>query len=400
LNYKYPWNKVPKSQFLKNPEDPNSKIFKSCYECREVRKNRKIKLINKIEEERKNIDENFWVCSHRDHNTRSDYPRNQVPIEMFRKDKEDPKSELFEQCSDCRNISSINSNKNRERIRSSLKEDEFFCEGWCKNPKPLKLRAINLDGSYSSICIHCKERNLENSRKSQEFRLTIKIEKMIKNSYSCEICKNIYLIPEKNTNHVIDLVTYEKDNIRYVNYKNQTYVAAIFMDKYKEYLETRILHFDHLTEEEQRERGILKNGDVYVSKKSNVAQIRCISSIIREIEKTQLICSRCHVKETMRREKGNNIRSGLIKQKKDYMDKMREKGCSVCGFYDKKLLKFLDFDHINPENKRCNISKMAVDPNYTLKDIIEECNMTRILCKHCHAVHTSIQQGWFYSLYN
>ena len=319
---------------------------------------------------------------------------------MFRKISGDPKSSLWEHCSDCRNQSAIWTNERRDKTRTSIQEDEFFC-GWCKKPRSINIRAKNLDGTQSNCCIDCKQKSFEYSRKSQEFRLAMKEENIKKQFCSCEICKNIYLTPEEGSHHVVELSTYEKDGVRYVDYKGETYEAEKFVHKFENLLETRVLQFDHLNEEEQRERGILKEDDIYVGKRGNVSQMGSISSIVRETEKTRIICIRCHVKETKRREKGDSRKSGLIKQKMDYMNKIREKGCSVCGFYDPELLRFLDFDHIDPENKTCNVSKMVVDSEYDIDAFIRECDdsVTRILCKHCHSIHTSEQQDWFYTLH-
>ena len=44
-----------------------------------------------------------------------------------------------------------------------------------------------------------------------------------------------------------------------------------------------------------------------------------------------------------------------------------------------------------------NISKMCMDPGYSLDDVIQECNKCRVLCKHCHRIHTfrQIKAGLF-----
>jgi len=72
--------------------------------------------------------------------------------------------------------------------------------------------------------------------------------------------------------------------------------------------------------------------------------------------------------------------------------KIKNKGCSVCGFWDEKILRFFHFDHINPKDKIDAISNMVNYNVYTLEDVIKESLKTRIICAHCHAIHTSNQK--------
>jgi len=65
----------------------------------------------------------------------------------------------------------------------------------------------------------------------------------------------------------------------------------------------------------------------------------------------------------------------------------RRYGCSICGY--KEHTDALHFDHINPKEKKREISKMHTCSRTELKKEIKKC---RILCANCHAVHTAKQR--------
>jgi hypothetical protein len=48
-------------------------------------------------------------------------------------------------------------------------------------------------------------------------------------------------------------------------------------------------------------------------------------------------------------------------------------------------------DHKNPENKINAISNMMLRPEYTIEDIKIELEKCRMLCAHCHKIHTQKQ---------
>lgn len=57
--------------------------------------------------------------------------------------------------------------------------------------------------------------------------------------------------------------------------------------------------------------------------------------------------------------------------------------CHQCGFTT-DYLDVLQFDHINPEEKKHDISKML--STYPMKEIVEEALKCRLLCPTCHAI--------------
>lgn len=56
-----------------------------------------------------------------------------------------------------------------------------------------------------------------------------------------------------------------------------------------------------------------------------------------------------------------------------------------------RSIKFFDFDHINIFEKTETISNMTILKEYTLNDIIKELKNCRLLCGHCHILHTCHQ---------
>src|ERR1700722_5870180 len=83
-------------------------------------------------------DPKFQSCTYKDHKNKgvSIYPRDKVPIEFFRKDPDNPKSELLNSCFDCRKYKANINQKSRTKKRAEAAErDEFIC-GTCHKSKP------------------------------------------------------------------------------------------------------------------------------------------------------------------------------------------------------------------------------------------------------------------------
>lgn len=51
---------------------------------------------------------------------------------------------------------------------------------------------------------------------------------------------------------------------------------------------------------------------------------------------------------------------------------------------------FFDFDHIDPSIKITEIARM-VKTAYTMEELKSEIDKCRILCHHCHMIHTQNQ---------
>jgi hypothetical protein len=393
----YPRDKVPKTMFRKDPQDPKSEIYQSCSDCRKYSNIKNKITFNKYKEkaeESKAVDSEFCFCASQKHNVSSKIKQDEVPRHMFRKYPDDPKSPLFEYCLDCREATMERHYDLQDRKKEALKQDEFLCS-YCHYPIHESQKYTRLDGTPSTFCLCCAEKRKIVRENNSESVIKIKHEMMLINDCSCLKCKKIYLVPEANTKFVVELDTYQIKNKRYVKYKENTFEVREFLTQFKNLLEFRIMEFDHLSEQEQRERNIIGKHDIYFPKKGSVSTMGSEDSMRWEARKTQLICCKCHVEETIRREAGIIYRSKLEQKKLDYVNKIKKKGCSVCGFYDEKLHRFLDLDHLNPYTKRECVSRMVKDSKYTLDDVIQECDdaITRVVCKHCHFLHTDYQRN-------
>lgn len=388
---KYPKERVPIEHFFKADKSPNN-LYKRCKDCREYKsnsKNRYIKMNEKLQK-----DSNYGVCCSDCHDLEgvSNFSRFQIPISMFDM-KNGRKSNI---CSDCRKHQNKIKTKNREILRNKVvKEENFFCVK-CNKILEIKQRAPNLDGSPSSHCWNCKEKEKECNKKiyseKKQLLREIKLEKMYKIGASCQICKNIFLQPVEKTGHQRELITYVENEMRYVDYENKKYTSFDFLKKFENILELRTIDLDHLSEKEQRERGIIGPDDIFLEKKGKVNEMQNKNQIIEEAKKTQIVCCKCHVIVTIKRERGGGFYTKNYIEKEQYVKKLRRNGCQMCGFFDESILRYFEFDHIDPKNKKIIISDIIRIEQYTIKDLLEEIQKCRVLCRPCHRIHTSEQK--------
>jgi hypothetical protein len=81
----------------------------------------------------------------------------------------------------------------------------------------------------------------------------------------------------------------------------------------------------------------------------------------------------------------------ILRNTKFVWDFLKQHPCESCGESDPVVL---EFDHINPSDKKHNICDMK-RRICSLKNIEEEISKCRILCANCHRRHTAKQQGWW-----
>ena len=394
----YPQNKVPIKDLLKNPDDPTSKVYQNCKECRDYscnnvkNKHAERKQLSQLYRESKG---DFLYCPSASHvlENVSEYPREKVPFLMFQRYPDDF-DDLYDTCSDCRNHKAQQNNEYEKQKRLSAKEDEFYCDG-CKHYKNLTDRAPNKDGSGSKNCFECKIKIREWGQGLREIFYTIIYEMFLKSGSSCQKCKSIFLVPSKGTQFAKILETYKIEDQRYVEYEGKVYLTSDFLVKFKELLEFRVIELDHLTEEEQRDRGLLQPDEKFEPKISGFSKFRSERPMRRESKKCQNVCCFCHIEETISRESGNYVRDDFEIVKKEYVDNLkRTSGCVTCGFKT-ELLRFLEMDHIDPSTKIDCIAAMVKSYKYNLEDVKEECKKCRVLCRHCHKIHTHKQLNIF-----
>lgn len=390
----YPKDKVPVEKFRKGGEE---EFYKLCEECRNYGNRMVINRKNKILEIKPSC-ENLKVCRsiHHTINGVSIYPRDSVPLFMFAFKSKDSNEES-NYCMNCREYHYIKNRKYREKIKINAEGvGKFFCN-MCHNTLELKYRSYDKNGSPNTFCLDCQVLKKHYSGNHSELMRNairdIQLDFMNKNEASCERCKSIFIKPDNNIKCVTELETYEKDDCRYVKYNEEEHLVTDFLIQYDDILEFRILEFDHLDENEQRERGIIKEGEKFIEKRGGVTTMKTIYDMKKESEITQLLCCKCHLIVTISREKGTLKHGKEVIKRSEYTDKLKnESGCEICKFNDSNLLRYLEFDHLEPILKICNVSEMVRNITYTFEDLINECKKCRILCRSCHKIHTYEQR--------
>lgn len=345
----------------------------------------------KVKNEAIDSEKAFRFCTESGHNAYgSPYPSNMVPTKLFRKIPDDPNSDLLTQCKHCRDHDSTYAKQRANALKIVAKEKGIFCCSTCTKSKNMDNMAINADGTNSSKCKDCKIKEKYYSVKLRDSFNKIRLEFIDKYQSSCYICNNIYL-SDKINNLAKELATYIRDDIRYVKFEDKEYISADFIKSFNSQLELIILQFDHLTKEEQLERRMIQSSEEFFPKRCGVSECTSEFAMRLEAKKCQLICARCHKKETIRRGKGTVPTSLNTREKLKFTDDLKKSGCVNCGYKDPDLPKFFDFDHIKLDNKIMAISEMAFSRDHTIEEFKKEISKCRILCCHCHIIHTKIQ---------
>ena len=393
---KYLREEVPIENFLK-PSKSEEDLYCFCIDCRNYGTKLREKQKNNYEILSQNVEPGFGFCFSEFHemNNNSIFTRDKVPISMFNLESKNAK-ELSKNCSDCRKYA-IEKGKKEHEVRRKKAEEEgnFFCRT-CSSVVEIEDRAFNIDGSESTVCKNCKEKSYlytkERMKHLRKTYRTIQMEFITKYQCSCKRCKSIFLKPDEGTHKAIELQTFKKNGKRYVKYKGKTYLSSNFIDEFKDLLELRIIDFDHLSEREQRDRGIIGPDEEYRTKKDNVSSMQNEYTMRKESEICQAVCCKCHVRITISRQVTITQYYKEQLEKYNYIKELKEKGCCICGFFDATILKYLHFDHLNPDEKIDQISNMIRLSLYTMEDLIEECKKCRVICESCHRIHTSEQR--------
>lgn len=391
-------------------------LFSSCEHCR----NYKRKICNdrryRLAAEAKATKELLYQqpdiktisCPGRYHTTASDLPRDVVPVENFRKTPDDPRSTLYNQCSDCRQYEvEINAKRRiKNKILAEEQEGLSMCTE-CRLVKRVDEMTVDPNGTITTSCKKCKTRNLSRRGNVKKMINSLKLERIILQACSCRRCKCIYLTPREGTAYAVRLETYElEDDVpeeldddteyiiydtRIVDYEGVTYFAEEFIEAHADELEFSILEYDHMTEEEQRDSYMLLPDEPFVPKKNTVGRAGGRDTMRLESRKCQLLCGKCHVEVTIEREIGASKR---LTEKRVYVDELKIKigKCEICGDWDPDLLPFFEFDHTDPSEKVEKIAELVQRSKYTLDHVKDEIKKCRLICKHCHRIHTVRQK--------
>lgn len=375
----YQKNKVPIEMFIKD-----GKILKTCFHCRNAkaenegkrRANARIKpelIQNTI----------FYTCSFENHRAKSMYPKNKVPIEMLRKIPDDPDSPLYDYCSDCREYKK-DVMKNRSNKIVDLSEKEFRCKS-CLKIFDKSQRFIKNDGSFSSCCTICREKGNNTYTALKMVYKTIKREFIEKMQCCCNICQAVFIT--NKSGEIVSINTFEYDGSRYLKFEGNYIKFSDFIKSHYEEIEIDILEFDHLLKLEMINMGLLNSEERYEPKIKLVGNFKSEYKMRKESKKCQLLCGKCHISITMFRNKETTNNS-----KRLYTDKLKECGCSNCGYKNNNIPRFFHFDHINPRDKGSEIADMVNCGDYTIYDVMDEIKKCRILCLNCHKLHTRDQR--------
>lgn len=392
---------VPFELFLLDAENAKSKLFKMCIDCREYwRKRDKLKTEQLKQKKDRTTKENNDVrfCGGKHHKTKSGsvYECDKVPMSMFRKIPDNPKSDLFEICIDCRKYISVITTPTRTKlltanIESSKTNGNAFCRE-CRQTKRIEQMYVRKDGQHGMCCVECKNKDRKRRDNLRKCYQKIQHEFIEFHECSCQICRCIIIKPINENSGCIKLKTYNTNSENYVEYQNKSYAIKDFLLNYHDLLELRVLEFDHLPEKEQRNKGILLDNEIYVPKKELVNQLTTEHSMRLESHKCQQLCTECHIVATMMREKGGRVINPREQEKLDYVNEQKKKGCSTCGYINLNLPRYFDMDHLYPKTKLDNVSSMVLRNKYSLEQVINECNLCRVLCKQCHKLHTHEQR--------
>ena len=385
----YPKDKVPKMMFRAIMDDPTSKLLKTCFHCRQYQS----KINNDYTDKHVNFHENskksnngnpeFLYCSNKSHDNSSGSPhkRDKVPIDLFRKEPGNNKSELLTACHHCRQKKS-KSNKTRivKKKEVAQSNGKFYCTN-CNHEKDLTERALNLDGSPSILCLICKDGERLRSVNLKKASEDIKLDFLKKYQSCCYKCNCVYLKPLPGTLHAFQAPTIEVDGKRCFQYFENWYRVEDILNNRPDLIEYDILELDHLTEQEQRERGLLKPDEPYIPKKKGIGKLSSKSAKKLESLKCQVVCGRCHVEETIDREIYDDIlytKSLVEREKLKYTWNLKLQGCCICGYKNDKLPRFFHFDHLDPSMKEECIARMVKDNIYSLEHLISEIAKCRI----------------------
>lgn len=395
--FSYPKDKVPVQFFRKNPEDPNSKLFKTCSQCREFDKLYGTKYRAKhvsaaliAKEQVVQGISNVLYCPAKIHGggAPSQYPRNAVPIDLFRKTRGNVYSELWEWCEDCRDYMKVRDVNYRDEARIVQETTGIRMCVTCL--KPITEIMFTRKGKLTSNCGPCRQGAVDRSYQLRSVYLTIKLEMIQRTGVSCVKCQMLYFKPLSPDSLVVTFVqTYVKsDGHRYGMVGGIEYLASAIVTTGSSLLELTIIELDHLTMEEQLVFGLIRSPEEFVPKKDRVSALASEADMRLEARKCQHICGRCHVAETLNRETGVQWSLRKSERKKtEYVHSLKRQGCSSCGYINPRLMRFFEMDHLR--DKVSGISEMCKDPAFSYEDVVAECAKARVLCRFCHRIHTN-----------
>lgn len=398
----YPRDSVPVEFMTGRDSDGNIRYYDTCRHCRDSelegwRKNGRAKKDkhSKAAHDSRISNSDLIYCPSQYHCSKSIHPRNQVPKQLFRKEPSDPNSELYEQCVDCRIHNNTHNINNKSRKMQRAQNNGYVTCSTCLITLTSENKCLNKDGSESKTCIKCKTYSREVTKKLHALYKNIIIERIKLTGTSCVNCKSLYLKTSDQKYPIARFDTHiSESGNRYIINDGHIYYVKDIVECCPTVLELNIIEMDHLTETEQRERGIIGENDLFVPKRCLVYCCKSEHAMRLEARKCQHLCSFCHITVTISREQGvpDSQRSIFERERSQYVNDLKKKGCSNCGYQNPAVPRFFEFDHIDPSTKTSKIADMVSESRYSMEDLLAEIAKCRILCKFCHKIHTQLQR--------
>lgn len=229
--------------------------------------------------------------------------------------------------------------------------------------------------------------NITMNRKCYPCKTIKPIHNFSRKNYECKSCACIRSRKYRSNNLLQVRLRENKrkaqlyiDNLDYINnYKNER-CCVDCNTKYPPY----VLQFDHC-------KGTKSNSI------KNMKHNSSLNTIIKEIEKCELVCANCHRNRTYKRyihnksAKRNRSPTKLKLQK--IVNKLKsDRPCNNCNIHYNYWQ--LDYDHRNPEEKILSICEMVVKL-YPINDILNEIIKCDLLCANCHTEKTAKQLNYY-----
>jgi len=299
------------------------------------------------------------------------------PIDLFLYESTTWKKEISEKCNDCRAKKRKTDQDYVKRKKEEVvlnKETHKKCTGPCNNI--LLYSEFTGNNKTCNTCGITRRKQFASRKESAALAKTLHPDSQL-----CIGC--YYLYPPE------DFITDQKQKhgdyckvCRERNFERKDIVAEKLLElkgKCVDCGETNIklLEFDHINPEEKR---------------CNVGNCRSVKALEEEIAKCEVRCIICHLRRTKKQffYKENTLKPGHI-----FIDKCKRKigKCELCLWFDPDLLEALQFDHLDQSTKLNTVSRLA-SLSKDIEIIKEEIAKCRLICAHCHKLHTIEQLGY------
>lgn len=392
----YPREWVPRSKFFRNDFNDD---YKMCIDCRIYRRNTNKRCRDNYYEllSRSKPIDGLMICANTKHKSHSDYPFDAVPIENFmRKGPGIP----HKTCIDCRKHERIIGSRSHEKKHAKpLPDGQFICVR-CGDYYSFDKIGNTTDGDQTKCCVDCifKERDIYRNRKLHVREMIM--ERIMRTGFSCVFLKEIHLQELPNGPRGIRRIRVVDGG---VIFNGKEYHHLEFVRVFKEQLEIRHLQLDHLPEDEFK---MLHPYEIWHPKYASVGDIKNTAGRVEEMAKCQLVSGLGHIIISSKRIDQKHLLTGTTRKrtrpllhttKQIWVDNYKLTNncrCEYCGQENThEPLTFTHFDHINIEEKTDTVSNMVCDKNISLEQLQDEVKKCRLLCMHCHAIHTIEQHA-------